>query len=87
MSDGFGAHTPAIASTAAAFDAQADPIQQQAARLETIKGSGSTTGRAYAAQGNAYHQAVTGALEKVIRAFGEKCTWVSTNLSDTQNRL
>ncbi len=85
MSDGFGAQTPAIASTAAAFDAQADPIQQQAERLQTIKGSSSTTGRAYAAQGDAYHQAITGPLEKIIRTFGEKCTWVSTTLSDTQS--
>jgi len=45
MSGGFGAQTPAIASTASAFDAQADPIVQQAERLESIKGSGSTTGR------------------------------------------
>ena len=39
MSGGFGAQTPAIASTASAFDAQADPILQQAERLESIKGS------------------------------------------------
>jgi hypothetical protein len=85
MSGGFGAHTPAIASTASAFEAQADPIEQQAERLETIKGSSSTTGRDYAAQGDAYHQAVTGPLEKIIRTFGLKCVWVSTKLSDTQD--
>jgi hypothetical protein len=84
MSGGFGAQTPAIASTASAFDAQADPIVQQAERLESIKGTGSTTGREYAAQGDAYHQAVTGPLEKIIRTFGEKCIWVSTSLSKTQ---
>ncbi|HZZ95676.1 MAG TPA: hypothetical protein VFE19_01580 [Jatrophihabitantaceae bacterium] len=82
---GFGAQTPAIASTASAFEAQSDPIQQEAERLESIKGSASTTGRAYAAQGDAYHQGVTGPLEKIIRSFGEKCIWVSTKLSDTQD--
>jgi hypothetical protein len=84
MSSGsFGAETQAIATAASAFDAQADPIVQQAERLESIKGSSSTTGNAYSAQGDAYHQAVTHSLEAVIRTFGEKCLWVSTNLTDT----
>lgn len=84
MTGGFGAQTPELGSTASAFSAQADPIVQQAERLETTKGSSSTTGRSYSAQGDAYHQALTGPLEKIIRSFGEKCTWVSTNLTDTQ---
>ena len=83
-SGGFGAQSPALGTAASAFDSQADPIIQQAERLETIKGSASTTGRDYAAQGDAYRQAITGSLEKVIRGFGEKCIWVSTNLTDTQ---
>jgi hypothetical protein len=82
---GFGAQSPQIASAASTFDAQADPIMQQAERLQSIKGSAATTGRAYGAQGDAYRQAVTGPLEKIIRSFGEKCTWVSTTLSDTQD--
>jgi hypothetical protein len=85
MSSGsFGAQTQAIATAASAFDGQADPIIQQAERLESIKGSSTTTGKAYSAQGDAYHQAVTQSLEKVIRTFGEKCLWVSTNLTDTK---
>ena len=84
-SGGFGAQTPELSSAATAFDAQADPIIQQAERLETIKGSSATTGTGYSAQGAAYHDAITGPLEKIIRSFGEKCTWVSTNLSDTQS--
>jgi len=81
MSGGFGAQTPAIASTASAFDAQADPIMQQAMKLESIKGSASTTGKAYAPQGQAYHDAITQSLEKIIRSFSEKSTWVSATLS------
>jgi hypothetical protein len=84
MTGGFGAQTPQLGSTAGAFDAQADPIMQQAERLESIKGSAATTGKAYAAQGDAYRAAVTGPLEKIIRSFGEKCVWASTNLTDTQ---
>jgi hypothetical protein len=84
MTGGFGTATPQLGSTAGAFDAQADPILQQAERLESIKGSSGSTGKAYAAQGDAYRSAVTGPLEKIIRSFGEKCTWVSTNLTDTQ---
>lgn len=85
MSSGsFGAEIQTIATAASAFDAQSDPIIQQAERLTSIKGSSSSTGRAYAAQGNAYHQAVTGPLESIIRKFGEKCIWVSTNLTDTK---
>jgi hypothetical protein len=81
---GIGAQSPQIASAASAFDAQADPIMQQAQRLESIKGSAATTGRAYGTQGDAYRQAVTGPLEKIIRSFGEKCTWVAATLTDTQ---
>jgi hypothetical protein len=49
-----------------------------------VQGGASTTGRDYAAQGSAYYQAVTGALEKIIRSFGEKCIYVSTNLQANQ---
>lgn len=82
MSSGsFAANSQAIATAASAFDAQADPIMQQALKLESIKGSASTTGRAYAPQGQAYHDAITQSLEKIIRTFSEKTTWVSATLS------
>jgi hypothetical protein len=82
MSSGsFAADTQAISTAASAFDAQADPIMQQADKLETIKGSASTTGRAYAPQGQAYHDAITQSLETIIRSFAEKSSWVSGALS------
>jgi hypothetical protein len=84
MSSGsFAADAQAIATAASAFDAQADPIMQQALKLESIKGSASTTGKAYAPQGQAYHDAITQSLEKIIRTFSEKSTWVSATLSAT----
>jgi hypothetical protein len=84
MSSGsFAADAQAIATAATAFDAQADPIMQQALKLESIKGSASTTGKSYAPQGQAYHDAVTQSLEKIIRTFSEKTTWVSATLSAT----
>src|ERR1700733_13661061 len=79
----FAADAQAIATAASAFDAQADPIMQEALKLESIKGSASTTGKAYAPQGQAYHDAVTQSLEKIIRTFSEKSTWVSATLSAT----
>ena len=85
MSGSFGAQTQALATAASAFQSQADPILQQAQRLETIKGAAQTTGRDYAAQGDAYHQAITGPLEKtIVRSFGETCLTVSSGLTANQ---
>ena len=60
---------------------QADPIAQQAQKLDGIKGSASTTGKAYQAQGTAYHDAVTASLDKIVREFSAKAEWVSGALS------
>jgi hypothetical protein len=79
-SGSFEAQSQAIAGAASAFDAQADPIIRQAERLRAAQGTATTTGRDYSAQGSAYYQALTGPLEKIIRSFGEKCVYVSTNL-------
>ena len=81
MSGSFGAQTQALATTASTFQAQADPILQQAQRLQTIKGAGPTTGRDYAAEGDAYHQVITGPLNTVVRSFGETCLKVSSALT------
>ena len=80
-SGGFGVDPRAIATAAEAFDGQVEPIARQARALDAIKGSASTTGRAYSAQGSAYHDAVTSSLQKVIREFSEKSEWVSGALS------
>lgn len=80
MSGSFGAQTQALAAAASAFDAQADPILAQAQRLQSVKGAAGTTGRDYSAQGDAYHQAITGPLNAVVRAFGETCIRVSDAL-------
>jgi uncharacterized protein YukE len=80
-SGGFAVDPQAIATAAKAFESQADPIAQQAQKLDGIKGSASTTGRAYQAQGSAYHQAVTSSLDKVVREFSTKTEWVSGALS------
>jgi hypothetical protein len=80
-SGGFAADPQAIATAAKAFDSQVDPIAQQAQKLDGIKGSASTTGKAYHAQGAAYHDAVTASLDKVVREFSAKAEWVSGALS------
>jgi hypothetical protein len=80
-SAGFGADPQAIAAAAKAFDAQCDPIAHAAQQLDGIKGSASNTGRAYQAQGSAYHEAITSSLEKLIRRFSERTEWVSGALS------
>jgi len=82
-SGSFGAEPRALSAAAQAFDAQSDPIAQQAQRLEGIKGSAATTGKAYAAQGAAYHDAVTTTLNTVVRTFSEKTAWLSGALSQT----
>ncbi len=84
MSGSFGAQTQALASTASAFQSQADPVLQQAQRLETIKGTAQTTGRDYSAEGDAYHQAITGPLNAMVRSFGETCLTVSSGLTANQ---
>lgn len=84
MSGSFGAQPQALATTASAFQSQADPILQQAQRLQTITGAAATTGRDYAAEGDAYHQAITGPLNTVVRSFGETCLKVSGALTRTQ---
>jgi hypothetical protein len=84
MSASFGAQTPALGTAASAFDEQADPILQQAQRLETVKGSAQTTGRDYSAEGAAYRQVLTGPLNAVVRSFGETCLKVSSGLSANQ---
>jgi hypothetical protein len=84
MSGSFGAQTQALATAASAFQSQADPILQQAQRLETITGTGQTTGRDYSAQGDAYHQVITGPLNAVVRSFGETCLTVSSGLTANQ---
>jgi hypothetical protein len=82
MSSGaFGVEPQAIATAAKAFEAQVEPIATLAQHLDQIKGSGSTTGKAYSAQGSAYHDAVTSSLEKFVRSFSEKTEWVSGALS------
>lgn len=83
MSGGFGAQTPAITRTAAVFGAHADPILQQAERLQGVHGTARSTGRDYAAQGEAYRQAMTGAVAKLVRSFGERCISVSDRLRAT----
>ena len=85
MSGSFEAQPQAIAAAAGAFGAQADPILQQAERLQTVKGTAETTGRDYAAQGDAYRQALTGPLERIVRAFGERCISVSDRLEQNQH--
>jgi hypothetical protein len=84
MGGSFGAQTQAIASAAGAFGAQADPILQQAERLQTVEGTAQTTGRDYAAQGDSYRQALTGPLAKIVRTFGERCISVSDRLTRNQ---
>lgn len=85
MSDsGFGADPQAIATAASAFEAQVDPIAQQAQKIDGIKGSSSTTGRSYSGQGSAYHDAVTTTLTKLVREYSAKTSWVSGALSQTQ---
>jgi len=84
MSGSFGAQAQAIAAAAGGFGAQADPILQQAERLQTVKGTAQTTGRDYAAQGGAYRQALTGPLEKIVRSFGERCISVADRLGQNQ---
>lgn len=84
MSGSFGAEPQALATAASTFQSQADPILQQAQRLETIKGTAQTTGRDYSAEGDAYHQAITGPLNAVVRSFGETCLTVSSGLSQSQ---
>ena len=84
MGGSFGAQTQAIAAAAGAFGAQADPILQQAERLQTVKGTAQTTGRDYAAQGDAYRQALTGQLEKIVRIFVVRCVSVSDRLNQSQ---
>lgn len=81
---GFGAQTQNLATAAAAFQSQADPILQQAQRLQTVKGSAQSTGRDYAAEGDAYRQAITGPLDAIVRAFGETCITVSDGLTSNQ---
>jgi hypothetical protein len=80
-SGGFSVDPQAIATAARAFDSQADPIAQQAQKLDGIKGSASTTGKAYQAQGSAYRDAVAASLEKVVREFSTKTEWVSGALT------
>jgi hypothetical protein len=80
-SGGFAVDPRAIASAATAFEGQVDPIAQQAQKLDGIKGSASTTGKAYQAQGTAYHDAVTASLDKIVREFSAKAEWVSGALS------
>lgn len=81
---GFGAQTQELATAASAFQSQADPILQQAQRLQDVKGGPQTTGRDYSAEGDAYRQAITGPLNAVVRAFGETCITVSDGLTDNQ---
>ena len=77
----FEAHTPALSSGAAAFGNAFSPLFEQAARLESLKGSSSTTGRDYSVQGDSYHQAMTGPVQELIKYYAQKCNWVSYNLS------
>jgi hypothetical protein len=83
-SSGYGADPQAIGTAAKAFEAQVDPIAQQAQKLDEILGSSSTTGRDYSAQGSAYHDAVTTTLGKLVREYSAKTAWVSGALSQTQ---
>ena len=47
-------------------------------------GAAQTTGRDYSAQGDAYHQVITGPLNAVVRSFGETCLTVSGGLTANQ---
>ena len=76
----FGAQTQALTTASSAFDAEYQPITEQAARLENVEGSSSTTGRDYGAQGNAYRQALTGPVQALISDFAQMCEWTSASL-------
>jgi hypothetical protein len=81
--DSFTADTAAFSSAASAFDAEVEPITNLARQLDTIKGSASTTGRDYQAQGQAYHDAIAGpdsGLAMIIQQFAHRCDETSTKL-------
>jgi hypothetical protein len=80
MTGGFAAQSPALGNAAAVFGSAADPILQQAERLQGVRGTAQTTGRDYAAQGEAYRQALTGPLTTLVRRYGERCISVSDRL-------
>ena len=77
----FEAQTPALSSGAAAFGNAFSPLFEQAARLESLQGASSTTGRDYAPQGDSYHQAMAGPVQELIKYYAQKCDWVNYNLS------
>lgn len=81
--DSFSADTAAFSQAASAFSAEVQPIDNLARRLDTIKGSASTSGRDYRAQGQAYHDAIAGAnsgLAMIIQQFAHRCDETSIKL-------
>ncbi|HEY8301577.1 MAG TPA: hypothetical protein VIG48_06745 [Jatrophihabitans sp.] len=82
--DSFTADTAAFSQAASAFHAEVEPISAQGRRLTTIKGSASTTGRDYQAQGTAYHDAIAGpnsVLAMIISQFSHRCDETSIKLA------
>jgi hypothetical protein len=79
----FQASTGAISRAATDFDhvsAQIDTLERKSSE---ISGSSGNTGKAYAAQGTGYKQAMTDFLDKLISEFGRKTEWMSATLSQT----
>lgn len=79
----FAADPQALATAAAAFTAQVDPINTESAQAQALQGGTGNTGRQYGDQGTAYHAALTTLVQTLFTPMATRTTWVADTLTGT----
>ena len=83
MTSSFRADPQAQQAASRAFGGQVDPIDTLATRAEQVQAGPGNCGRAYAAQGSAYHSALLAFVQNHLTPMATKTVWVADTLAST----
>lgn len=81
MTAGFHADPQALSAASKSFSAQVEPINAQATSAEAVRGTAGNCGRAYSAQGSAYHAAMLTFVQTLLTPMATRTTWVADTLA------
>jgi hypothetical protein len=73
----------ALTAAASTFQSQVEPINAAATSAQQLTGTGSSAGREYGSQGEAYHSSLLTAIQALYTPMATKTTWVAGTLTAT----
>jgi LysM repeat protein len=83
MTSSFRTDPQALQTASKAFTGQVEPINGLATKAEQVQGGPGNTGRAYSAEGSAYHSALLTFVQTQLTPMATKTVWVGDTLSST----